>query len=129
MNSNIDVFILCFYSESIIQIIRRFFQRRINLPTLLSRRKKAGYTRTKTSLSFLNLSKRQRIEKRKTFVRQKVSPCEISRKDSIHSSVLKVFKKRKVIPSRINIKPTENYWNQEPKDENAKIFRVIKVPW
>lgn len=103
----------------------------MKLPTIFSRRKKAGYTRTRPFLSFMNFTQRQRNVnmKRKNVFRPKVSPGGVSSKEGERPHVFRVFKKQKIIPTKIHVKPKENCWNQDPKKENVKIFRVVKVPW
>ena len=43
--------------------------------------------------------------------------------------VFQIFTKRKIVPTKVQVKYEDNLWNQDVGKEKARVFRVVKIPW
>lgn len=59
--------------------------------------------------------------------KNKISPTKFGTIEK--RPVFRIFTKRKIVPTKVQVKYEDNLWNQDVGKEKARVFRVVKISW
>lgn len=71
--------------------------------------------------------KKSHSRTRRILVKNKISPTRFGTLEK--RPVFRIFMKRKIVPTKVQVKYEDNLWNQDARKEKARVFRVVKIPW
>lgn len=71
--------------------------------------------------------KKSHSHTRRILVKNKISPRRFGIVEK--RPVFRIFMKRKIVPTKVQVKYEDNLWNQDTRKEKARVFRVVKIPW
>lgn len=65
------------------------------------------------------------------FTKRNIVPKTYQSNDTAKENphVFKIYKHRRIVPTKYQVKSKGNVWNEDHKKEKARIFRVVKTPW